>query len=105
MPQAAECTFVVLTVRFKQEGGQWTALCVELGTAACADSLDECRDAITELIGLHLNTLEDVGEREAFFKKHGIKTHKGTLRRKPDPVRVAPGELVERLEQPVPAAA
>ena len=98
---------ILLTIRFFQEGDQWTARCEELGTATCADTLDEANEAISSLILLHLNTLEDVGERKAFFAEHGIEFHRGKPKTPSRPARVSirVGELVRRITEPIPSFA
>ena len=67
--------YVVLTFRFRKEGRRWTAYCEELGTAVFGRSLPEADKRLSEAVLLHLNTLEEVGERERFFKKHNIELH------------------------------
>ncbi len=68
--------YIEVRMRFSQEDdGQWTAECEELGTAGYADTLERAREAIADLVVLHLNGLEDFGTREAFFEKWGIKVH------------------------------
>ncbi len=64
--------YVVLTAKFRREGRRWTAYCEELGTATFGRSLPEAERKIKEAVVLHLNTLEDVGERERFFKEYNI---------------------------------
>jgi predicted RNase H-like HicB family nuclease len=65
--------YVVLTLKFKKENRRWTAYCEELGTATFGRSLPEADKRIKEAVLLHLNTLEDVGERRRFFKDNHIK--------------------------------
>lgn len=67
--------YVVLTLKFRKEGDKWTARCVELGTATFGLTLEEAEERIREAVILHLNTLEDVGERERFLKEHNIAYH------------------------------
>lgn len=67
--------YIVLTLKFRKEGDKWTARCVELGTATFGSSLEEAEERIREAVTLHVNTLEDVGERERFFKEHNIACH------------------------------
>ncbi|MFA5308707.1 MAG: hypothetical protein WC370_04375 [Dehalococcoidales bacterium] len=67
--------YVVLTLKFHKQGKRWTALCEELGTATFGRSLPEADQRIKEAVLLHLNTLDDVGERERFFKEHDIQVH------------------------------
>jgi predicted RNase H-like HicB family nuclease len=67
--------YVILTLEFRKEGRKWTAYCKELGTATFGYSLKDAEERIKEAVSLHLDTLEGVGEREKFFKKHHIKCH------------------------------
>ena len=67
--------YVVLTLKFQQKGRRWTAYCEELGTATFGRSLPEADQRLKEAILLHINTLEDVGERDRFFKEHNIQLH------------------------------
>lgn len=67
--------YVVLTLKFQKSGRRWTAYCEELGTTAFGRSLSEADKRIKEAVLLHLNTLEDVGERKRFFKENHIKFH------------------------------
>ena len=64
MPQFG---FVILTLRFRPDGRRWLGECVELGTATYSRTLQQTHDELKELVLLHLNTLEQTGEREAFF--------------------------------------
>lgn len=68
--------FIELTLIFKQEENLWTAECEELGTAAFGDTFEEAHEALEDLVTLHLNTLEDVGECDRFMKEQGIKIHR-----------------------------
>jgi len=67
--------YVVLTLKFQKQGKRWTAYCDELGTATFGRSLPEADQRIKEAVLLHISTLEDVGERERFFKEHNIQLH------------------------------
>jgi len=67
--------YIVLTYEFGREGRRWTAHCKELGTATFGRSLLEAQRRLREVVELHLNTLEDVGERKRFFREHNIKYH------------------------------
>jgi predicted RNase H-like HicB family nuclease len=92
--------YVVLTIRFDRQDGQWAAECEQLGTAACGDTFEEAQEAIVDLISLHLNAPEDVGEAEEFFKRHGVPFHT----KKPKDIARIPvrdGQVVERYVRPV----
>ena len=67
--------YVVLTLEFRREGRRWTGYCEELGTATFGRSITEAEKRLREAVVLHINTLEDVGERERFFKEHNIIFH------------------------------
>jgi predicted RNase H-like HicB family nuclease len=67
--------YVVLTYKFRKLPRRWTAYCEELGTATFGRSLPEAKGKLEEAVLLHLNTLEEVGERERFFKKQRIEFH------------------------------
>lgn len=68
--------YVVLTYQLQKEGRRWLARCEELGTSVFGRSLPEAEKILEEAVGLHLNTLEDTGERERFFKENNILFHK-----------------------------
>jgi len=72
----ASSGYIIVTLQFWREGDQWVGLCSELGTSVCGDTIEETEAALKEAIPLHLNTLEDVGERERFFKKHRIQFYR-----------------------------
>lgn len=74
-PPNSPTHFVVLTCIFKREDKWVTGECQELGTTAFGRNLNEAEKRIREAILLHLNTLEDVGERARFFKEHKIKIY------------------------------
>jgi predicted RNase H-like HicB family nuclease len=67
--------YVVLTLEFHKEGKKWAAYCKELGTATFGYTLNDAEDKLKEAVSLHINTLEDVGERAQFFKKHDVQYH------------------------------
>jgi len=67
--------YVVLTLKFRKVGRRWTVYCEELGTATFGRSLPEADKKIKEAVVLHLNTLEEVGERNRFFREHNIDFH------------------------------
>ena len=64
--------YIVVTLKFRKEGKKWTALCEELGTATFGRSIQEAQRKIGDLVLLHLNTLDDVGEIKKFFREHNI---------------------------------
>lgn len=67
--------YVIFTLEFRQDGKRWLGGCRELGTATYGRTLKQVHDELIELVTLHLNTLDDVGERERFFKEHDIRVY------------------------------
>jgi len=67
--------YIVLTYKFHRLNRRWSAYCEELGTATFGRSLPEAERRLNEAVFLHLNTLEDVGERERFFQEQGIQLY------------------------------
>ena len=66
---------VILTFEFHKEGGLWLGHCRELGTATDGRFLDKVEDELTELVLLHLDGLDDIGERERVFQERGIRVY------------------------------
>ncbi len=64
--------YIVVTFKFRREGKKWTAFCEELGTSTFGRSILEAHKKLKEAVSLHLGTLEEVGERERFFKEHNL---------------------------------
>ncbi|MBM3156549.1 MAG: hypothetical protein FJ004_04605 [Chloroflexi bacterium] len=71
----SEAGYIVVTYKFRRLNRRWTAYCEELGTATFGRSLSEAEKRLDEAVWLHLNTLEDVGERKRFFEEHNIQLH------------------------------
>jgi hypothetical protein len=71
---AVEC-YVTLTCQYHKEGRRWVGICRELGTSTYNRSLSELQKQLAELVTLHLNCLEELGERERFFKENKIKIY------------------------------
>jgi predicted RNase H-like HicB family nuclease len=65
--------YITLTYEFHKEGNVWVGVCKETGTATSHKSINELEKQLKELVGLHLNCLEELGERERFFKENKIK--------------------------------
>ena len=102
MPHRAIKGYIELTMEFHKEDDVWTGVCKELGTAADGDSFDEVTEALREMVFIHLNTLEDVGECERFLKEHGVKIYSKEPRHKSRiPMTNDPNHFVNRQLIPV----
>ena len=67
--------YIVVTFKFRRDGKKWSAFCEELGTATFGRSIQEAQRKLEDLVLLHLDTLEDVGEIRSFFKEFNIAFH------------------------------
>ena len=74
--QVLELTFLV-----KQEGSQWTALCLELDIASCGPSESEAMESLNGLIELYVDDCLSQGEH-------------------PIPLRPVPGEALQEFLSP-----
>ena len=63
---------IQLTQIVEREGSQFAAHCPELGIASCGDTIEEAFANIHEAILLHLDVLEDLGDRDRVFRERGI---------------------------------
>lgn len=63
---------VQLTQIVEREGAQFAAHCPELGIASCGDTIEEAFANIHEAILLHLDVLEELGDRDRIFRERGI---------------------------------
>ena len=63
---------IILTSVVEEEGDQFVSICTELGTASCGDSIEEALENLEEAIWVHLNALEETGERDRVFREKGI---------------------------------
>ena len=68
--------YVKLTFLFRQEGRRIVGFCKELGTSGYGKDLEEAIESLEDLVTLHLNALEETGERKRFFKERNITVHK-----------------------------
>ena len=69
---AADDRVILLTEIVSEEDGQYVSHCPELGTASCGSTIDEAFANLQEAIDVHLNALEEVGERERVFSERDI---------------------------------
>lgn len=67
--------FITVTYEYHKESDNWVGICKETGTATSHKSRRELEKELNELVLLHLNCLEQLGERERFFKENNIKLH------------------------------
>ena len=63
---------IVLTEVVEEEESQFASYCRELGTSSCGDTIEEAFANLEEAIAVHLNALEETGERERFFRERNI---------------------------------
>lgn len=67
--------FVILTLEFWPEDGQWLGRCRELTTSTFGETLEQVQAELVELVELHVNGLQDIGELERVFKERGLRVY------------------------------
>ena len=71
---------IQLTQVVEREGAQFVAHCPALGIASCGDTIEEAFANIHEAILLHLDVLEELGDRDRVFRERGIEVSYETPR-------------------------
>jgi predicted RNase H-like HicB family nuclease len=61
-----------VTYVVQKEDGQYAAYCRELGTASCGRTVEEAFTNLHEAIWVHLNAIDEAGERDRWFEERGI---------------------------------
>ncbi|MCK9527017.1 MAG: hypothetical protein WC075_02910 [Dehalococcoidales bacterium] len=84
--------YISLTLEFQKDGRRWVGVCQELGTSTYSRSLSEAEKQLRGAVCMHLNTLEELGERDRFFKENKIKIH--AIKPKRDTINI-PSEIGE----------
>ena len=65
--------FIRLTLRFWQERKGFYGMCVDWGTGtAYCDELDEAREVLLDLVGLHLNGVADSKDLHEWLTSRGV---------------------------------
>ncbi len=70
--QTEEQGVIILTEVVEEEGDLFVSTCKELGTSSCGDSIEEALSNLEEAIWVHLNALQETGERDRVFREKGI---------------------------------
>jgi hypothetical protein len=97
--------YVILRLEFHQEGRRWLGECVELGTATHGANLSQTVRELKDLVVLHLNELEAVGERPRFFAEHGITLYPAQPQYVQLKLPVSDGNLIQAWPVQIPARA
>ncbi len=71
--RSASSLYVPLTIAVWREGSSWVSQCVELDIASCGDTPDEAAQEAMDAVCSYVNTLEELGERDAVFAKRSVK--------------------------------
>lgn len=64
---------IVLTFEFCEEAGQWVGLCLELGTSAFADTLEQVRLELQEAVELQLNEMERLAQVKDYLDDNHVR--------------------------------
>lgn len=65
--------YIKLTLRFFKEEDQWIGECLETGICTYGDTIEEVQHELPELIAMHFNAIEEMGDMEHYLKENGIK--------------------------------
>ena len=90
---------ILLTEVIEPEDDQFVAFCPELGTATCGDTVSEALSNLQEAIEVHLNGLEEIGDRQRVFEERGIEIFFESVDVDPTPVAPQGDEVVRRVER------
>lgn len=69
---------ILLQCDFEQDGDQWVAECLQLGTAAYASTLEKVREELGAAILLQLNQVQRLGYMEEYLKEHRVQVRRLT---------------------------
>ncbi len=64
--------YFVLTSVGERDGDGFVAACLELGTVASGDSVEEAFRNLNAAVSLQLRALEEAGEMERVFRENGV---------------------------------
>lgn len=62
-----------LTFEFQQEEGQWVGVCLELGTPAQSDTLEQVGVELREAVELQLNEVDRLCDIHDYLKDYGVR--------------------------------
>jgi predicted RNase H-like HicB family nuclease len=64
---------IVLTFEYSEESAKWVGVCLELGTSAFADTLEQVREELREAVELQLNELERSAFVQDFLEENHVR--------------------------------
>ena len=64
--------YFVLTSVAERDGDGFVAACLELGTVASGDSIEEAFQKLDEAVSAQLKALEEADEMERVFRENGV---------------------------------
>ena len=62
-----------LTFEFQKEKSQWTGVCLELGTPAQSDTLEQVGEELREAVELQLDGMEQLCNIHDYLKDYGVR--------------------------------
>jgi len=93
--------YIIVTFLFYKEKNRWVGQCKELGTSTFGRSIQEALERLAEAVELHLNVLEQVGEREHFFREYNITLHPHKPREEEIRIPYEPNAFVRSYIYPI----
>jgi len=93
--------YVIVTFLFYKEGNRWVGQCKEFGTSTFGRSIQEAFERLNGAVELHLNTLEQVRERESFFREHNIISYPHKPQKEEIRIRYEPDAFIRSYIYPI----
>ena len=63
----------VLTFEYGTEADKWVGVCLELGTPAFSDTLEQVREELQEAVELQLNEMERLMQVQDFLRENHVR--------------------------------
>lgn len=86
--------YIVITFEVTEEDGAFSSVCPETGTASFGDTVEDAVANLRDALDVHLKALEQLGQRDRFFREHGIVVHRKPQERVRKAIRPKFGQFI-----------
>ncbi|MCE2501396.1 MAG: hypothetical protein J4G13_11120 [Dehalococcoidia bacterium] len=63
---------IKLAFAYHEEEGQWVGICIELGTATCAETLEQTQTELKDAVELQLNGVDRISDVKSYLADNGV---------------------------------
>ena len=63
---------IKLTLAYHEEEGQWVGICTELGTATCAETLEQTQTELKDAVELQLNGVDRLSDVKGYLADNDV---------------------------------